>query len=217
MPKGTLCIRNKTQRVRGMRRGGMAESSKKTKRDKNNTVQNKSIHTHQPLTVTHVDTVNDRTCHLYHRWLYERWNVIIHKEENISSLPLCPFIFCSIPNTVPQRGQHFLLPPQLQIKHRHTHKQTAMFVYPRTNALRYAHTCTAAARTNNSHGRPYLRGRMIESAHTCRLRGLNEVILADGPHEVWWLQRGVSKESQSEGRKGWKESLRGESAAACSC
>lgn len=157
----------------------------------------------KPLTVTHVDTVNDRTCHLSHRWLYECWNVIIYKEENISSLSLCPFILCSIPNTVPNTVNILYYPPELQIKHRHTLKQTAMFVYPRTSALRYAHTCTAATRTNNNHGHSYLWGCMIESAHTCRLCGcgLNEVILADGLHEVWWLQQGVWRRTNQRAEK----------------
>lgn len=41
--------------------------------------------------------------------------------------------------------------------------------------------------------------------HTRRLCGcgLNEVILADGLHEVWWLRQRSLKKNQSERRNGW--------------
>lgn len=113
-----------------------------------------------------------------------------------------------------------------------------MFVYSRTNALTYAFIRTTATRnglknTNKNNGRPYLRRRMRSHTHThtsahwhtlTHMRqtnklcgcGLNEVILADGLREVWWLQqeawRGTNQRRETTDthrreNKVWGESL----------
>lgn len=124
------------------------------------TVQNITMYTHGCTLIT------SHCLHASHRWLYECWNMMKYEDESISSLFFLSIHLIFHPKHRNQHGQHFILSPELQIKHRHTHKQTAMFVYPRTNALRYAHTCTVATRTNNNHGHPYLWRCMIECTHT---------------------------------------------------
>lgn len=110
-----------------------------------------------------------------------------------------------------QDSQHFILPLELQIKHRHTDKQTPMFVYSRTNALRYAHTCTAATRTNNNHIYEDAWLRVHTQTHMQTLQ-----LWLKWSNFSWWTAWGLVaatrslKENQSGQRKGrGKESFRG--------